>query len=645
MKKIISVLLLLALCIGCFVGCAPETTEGKDGLTAAKDYVFALYKDTKATTSTDFTVVSQVVIDGVTYPITWTSNAPAENVAIVAGDNGMTTIEITAGAADVNYTLTATVKDANGKEAAVSFNFTIPAKAQVAGTKVLYFPHGNQYITGSHYLYTGKNKWQLNLTENKAEAIALEVIENGDDTVTFKAGDQYLFCDATHVKFVTTQDDNTKFILEAADTNGGYFIKCAVANYNGKAQYLEVYSGYLTCYGMGDPSIYTFKLEDGTGAAGTISGLEENNNDNNNDNNNNDNNNNNNDNNNNDNNNNDNPPAPSGKVVLSFPKENKFVTGTHSLYAAKNKWQLELSTKKADAIALEVVNNSDGSVTFKAGGKYLFCDANHVKFVDSQDDNTKFILETTDGGYFIKCAVANYQGKAQYLEVFSGVLTSFGMGADTSIYTFKLENASGANGTISGLDEGNNDNDNNDNPPAPGPGPSTGTSVSGDLTFDLSGVELDSSTTSLEKAESKVTALQVFTDAASDSGLTDASVKNVYCGNSSTSGALPSQGGFLKMGKSAENGQITLTFDKKVAEVQILCHDWYSKSAKYPTNSNSVSVNGGSAQMAPYNESGESAVLTFTLDGSSNVVTIDTANSKAGTGGRIFVLAIAITFA
>ena len=271
MKKVISVLLLLAICIGCFAGCAPKEDAG---LNSAKEYLYAMYKDAEAVTSNDYTVVSQVRINDVVYPITWTADK-ADNVQIVAGDNNMTTVKITASTEDVNYKLTATMKNADGLEVSVSFDHIIPAKAQIGGTVVLAFPKENKYITGSHYLYEAKNKWELNLSENKADAIALEVIENSDDTVTLKAGNYYLFCDATSVKFASEQSDNTKFVLEAADTEGGYFIKCAVANYGGKAQYLEVYSGYLTCYGMGsDTSIYIFKLEEGTGANGTISGLD-----------------------------------------------------------------------------------------------------------------------------------------------------------------------------------------------------------------------------------------------------------------------------------------------------------------------------------------------------------------------------------
>ena len=450
MKKVISVLLLLALCIGCFAGCAPEVQEDA-ALNAAAEYLYAMYKDSKTTTDADFTVVSQVMVDGVVYPITWTADK-ADNVQAVAGENGTTTIKITAGAEEISYKLTATLKNEQGQEASVSFDFIIPAKAQVAGkTIVLAYPKENKFITGSHYLYTGKNKWQLNLTENEAEAIALEVVENSDGTVTFKAGDQYLYCDANHVKFVTAQDDNTKFVLEAADTEGGYFIKCAVANYNGNPQYLEVYSGYLTCYGMGsDPSIYVFKLQETTTAAGTISGLEETPNPDG-------------GNNNTGNTGNNNTGSTGGDKVdtdktsatIYYAGEKLYITGTEYSYTSstsgKTKIELTLSSKKADAIALTIKTNSDKTISFVAGGKYLFCDGTDVKFVSSQSDNTKFVLESAGKDqYYIKCAVANYNGNPQYLEVYKGYLTCYSLypDSDASIYTFELKDTSGAKGKV-----------------------------------------------------------------------------------------------------------------------------------------------------------------------------------------------------
>jgi hypothetical protein len=134
------------------------------------------------------------------------------------------------------------------------------------------------------------------------------------------------------------------------------------------------------------------------------------------------------------------------------------------------------------------------------------------------------------------------------------------------------------------------------------------------------------------------TALALFTASGTEDVLTSVSVTKIYDGNG-TGGAYPNAAGFLKAGTGKVNGQIVLDFgDRKVVSVEIKCHDWYKASAQYPTNSNKVSVNGCDGVLAPYNESGAPEVMTFTLDGTSSVVTIDTAL-------RIFIFEIVVVFA
>lgn len=284
MKKIISIILLLTLCLGLFAGCGEEPTKPVSNLANAKALVFNTYKpaskDDVPAKSNSFEVMASVLVEGEKFPVEWSVEVTAgakDSVKIVDGSTGYKKVEVPKNPTEaVEFTLTATVKDAQGNTETVSFKYIVPAvEAPTDKPVVLYYGKGNQFVTGTEYEYTsssGSKKLELVISENKAEAVAFTVIDNGDETVTFKTADgKYLFCDATHVEYVSEQSDYTKFVLEAADAEGGMFIKCAVANFSGKAQYLEVYSGYLTCYGMGsDPSIYTFKLEDATGANGTV---------------------------------------------------------------------------------------------------------------------------------------------------------------------------------------------------------------------------------------------------------------------------------------------------------------------------------------------------------------------------------------
>ena len=50
MKKIISYILLLAMAVSMFAGCAPKV-EADPGLESAKEYLYTMYKDTNGTTT------------------------------------------------------------------------------------------------------------------------------------------------------------------------------------------------------------------------------------------------------------------------------------------------------------------------------------------------------------------------------------------------------------------------------------------------------------------------------------------------------------------------------------------------------------------------------------------------------------------
>ncbi|MGN1066639.1 MAG: hypothetical protein ACI4QH_02400, partial [Candidatus Fimimonas sp.] len=129
-KKILIAILVLVLCLSVFAACkdnGPET----DGLKTAKDYVRALYRDEATITGSDYQRVTAIAVEGVTYQITWTiagkdgSAIEAAKIGEVA--DGKVTITIdTNSLVDVEYVLTATISDANGKTETVSFNYKVP---------------------------------------------------------------------------------------------------------------------------------------------------------------------------------------------------------------------------------------------------------------------------------------------------------------------------------------------------------------------------------------------------------------------------------------------------------------------------------------------------------------------------------------
>ena len=93
----------------------------------------------------------------------------------------------------------------------------------------------------------------------------------------------------------------------------------------------------------------------------------------------------------------------------------------------------------------------------------------------------------------------------------------------------------------------------------------------------------------------------------------------------------------LKTGTSSADGQIKITLDGLANKVEILCHDFYKKNSSNPTNSNTVSVNGSDAVLAPYNTSATFGTLEFELNEASKTITIDISK-------RIFIKEIKLSY-
>ena len=127
MKKIITCILILAMCMSAFCACTQDGGSSSDALTSAKDYLYAMYKNDAVDTPSDYTLVSVINIGGVSYDVTWTVDV-AEGVAISAPDGGKVTVDVNEKTeADIAYVLTAVITDANGKTESVTFNHRVPA--------------------------------------------------------------------------------------------------------------------------------------------------------------------------------------------------------------------------------------------------------------------------------------------------------------------------------------------------------------------------------------------------------------------------------------------------------------------------------------------------------------------------------------
>ena len=130
MKKAFLYSLVAVLCLLTVVGCSTSnnTASEPSGLSKAKSYLYAMYKDKAVATASDYTVVDTVMINGVSYSVEWSSDVDASAVSFIPGDKHMVTVDVNEKTpVDVAYTLTATLSDSVGNTETVSFPHTIPA--------------------------------------------------------------------------------------------------------------------------------------------------------------------------------------------------------------------------------------------------------------------------------------------------------------------------------------------------------------------------------------------------------------------------------------------------------------------------------------------------------------------------------------
>ena len=138
MKKLISVLLLLAMVLGLFAGCGKDK-KANAGLASAAEYLTSMYKtsgkDEAILITADQDVLKSVVVDGVSYSVEWTvevTEGDAESVTVAesAKENHVKLDIPLHSGSDILFTATATISDAEGNTEAVAFNF------KVAGVKL-----------------------------------------------------------------------------------------------------------------------------------------------------------------------------------------------------------------------------------------------------------------------------------------------------------------------------------------------------------------------------------------------------------------------------------------------------------------------------------------------------------------------------
>ena len=97
---------------------------------AAAAALQALYADAAAATPADYSLMGSVTVDGVQFPVVWTSDAAEELVKLVTNADGSVTVEVNPAAQDTPYTLTGTVTDDQGNTHTVVLERTLPAAVE-----------------------------------------------------------------------------------------------------------------------------------------------------------------------------------------------------------------------------------------------------------------------------------------------------------------------------------------------------------------------------------------------------------------------------------------------------------------------------------------------------------------------------------
>ncbi len=127
MKKLLVVLLTLALCVTALASCdwlkQNKEPEVAYNAAAAADYVYNLYKN-KSTTAADFEVTAVANIAGVKHTVEW--SVDTDKVTITKKDDNTYIVNVDEESAEeLHYVLTATVKGGD-QTATKSFNLTVP---------------------------------------------------------------------------------------------------------------------------------------------------------------------------------------------------------------------------------------------------------------------------------------------------------------------------------------------------------------------------------------------------------------------------------------------------------------------------------------------------------------------------------------
>ena len=293
MKKLIvcvSVLLICVTAICAFVACN-EREPDLTGLNMAKDYLSAQLKDAPVDTNADFERPTALRNEHGSYTVAWTisvTSGDANGVKLGAEGTGVITIDVDEmTTADIVYTLTATISDAEGNTVTLTFNHKVPKLNKVTVAELLakevgdtvYAVEGyvmasaaNPGKTGSFVIAdaTGAifsyNKFELNVGDKVlafgTRSVNASLPQLGTTAVKVLEADSEGYAEATATE-LAAEDINLSNLKEAdmPVMAGTYYKITGVtlvksegytnADYNGK-QLLQLYTNDAMCDAAAD---------------------------------------------------------------------------------------------------------------------------------------------------------------------------------------------------------------------------------------------------------------------------------------------------------------------------------------------------------------------------------------------------------
>ncbi len=253
MKKIISLLLVLAMCCSLFA-CAktPEETVAGPALEDAVEYLESSYSgDEGKKTPADFKMPAQVPIDGVKFEVTW--ECSLETIEIVLED-GLYTIKVpNKNEEEVEYTLTATIKDAAGNSKTLEFKRVLPIYDD--GAAVTEPVEGEAYKLYLVQANAGKTVFALPETQTKYITSDVDP-KKGADFYVEKVDGGYKFYteidgvkNYVHAHTETAEDGKvSKFIGYATESDCVYYYKAEVKAWLVKIDNTEYVVGTYSSY-------------------------------------------------------------------------------------------------------------------------------------------------------------------------------------------------------------------------------------------------------------------------------------------------------------------------------------------------------------------------------------------------------------